>query len=150
MPLSNDELLLLSRLLDEVLELNDAESAMWLENLDERLPHIPPRVRELLRSNAPATHAPFLATLPKLTALPGEGDPAESARPLRQGDVVGPYRLLREIGQGGMSAVWSAIRVDAQINRPVALKLPHVQISHLRFAERFARERDILSRRPRN
>jgi eukaryotic-like serine/threonine-protein kinase len=145
MPLSNDELLLLSRLLDEVLELNDAESAMWLEDLDERLPHIAPRVRELLRSNAPATHAPFLATLPKLTALPGEGDPAESARPLQQGDVVGPYRLLREIGQGGMSAVWSAIRVDAQIKRPVALKLPHVQISHLRFAERFARERDILA-----
>src|SRR5471030_608890 len=140
MRLSNEDLILLSSLLDEVLELDQLDRAAWLDHLDQRLPHIAPRVRELLARDSDAAHASFLLTLPKHLAIQDGTAAAEGAAPRQAGDVVGPYRLQREIGQGGMSSVWSAIRVDAQIKRPVALKLPHVQISHLRFAERFARE----------
>ena len=42
----------------------------------------------------------------------------------RSGDLVGPYRLIREIGRGGMGAVWLADRVDGLLKRQVALKLP--------------------------
>lgn len=58
---------------------------------------------------------------------------------------VGPYRLLCEVGRGGMSRVWLAERCDGQMKRQVALKLPHMGHRDLQLAERFTRERDILA-----
>ena len=48
-------------------------------------------------------------------------------RPALAGMRVGPYRLLREIGSGGMGAVWLAERVDGVLRRQVALKLPRAR-----------------------
>ena len=61
------------------------------------------------------------------------------------GTAVGPYVIEREIGSGGMGAVWLARRRDGLIKRPVALKLPHPGPGGLQLAERFASERDILA-----
>ena len=58
------------------------------------------------------------------------------------GDVVGPYRLLREIGRGGMGSVWLAERADGSFKRQVALKLPRLAWG-AGLAERMAREREI-------
>ncbi|MHC4391559.1 MAG: serine/threonine-protein kinase [Planctomycetota bacterium] len=51
---------------------------------------------------------------------------------LQQGDVVGPYRLIREAGAGGFSVVWKAEPTGG--GDPVALKLPQVPelVEHLR------------------
>ena len=46
---------------------------------------------------------------------------------LGAGDRVGPYRLLRELGSGGMAEVWLAERADGAFEREVALKLPQRQ-----------------------
>ncbi|MGO9426810.1 MAG: protein kinase domain-containing protein [Steroidobacteraceae bacterium] len=59
--------------------------------------------------------------------------------------IVGIYRLVREIGQGGMSTVWLARRTDELTTRPVALKLLHMHLQRALFADRYARERDILA-----
>ncbi len=59
------------------------------------------------------------------------------------GAVVGPYRLIAELGEGGMGAVWLAERVDGQHKRNMALKLP--RLLGRRLAERLAREREILA-----
>ena len=61
------------------------------------------------------------------------------------GDVIGPYRLERELGSGGMGVVWLAVRTDGLIKRPVALKLPHGAWKRAGLAERMAREREILA-----
>ena len=59
------------------------------------------------------------------------------------GDEVGPYRLIRELGAGGMATVWLAERADGVLHRQVALKLPHTGWA-MGLAQRMARERDIL------
>ena len=59
---------------------------------------------------------------------------------LRAGSTVGPYRLIRELGRGGMGFVWLAERIDGTLKRQIALKLPKQQLG-----ERFVRERDILA-----
>jgi hypothetical protein len=38
-------------------------------------------------------------------------------------EKVGPYRLIRDLGRGRMSAVWLAERADGHIEREIALKL---------------------------
>ncbi len=92
-------------------------------------------MRALLARAAEVETSDFLATLPSV-----ELDAAAAS-----GRIVGPYRLVREIGRGGMGSVWLAERVDGLIDRPVALKLPHVSAHFSGLAERMARERTILA-----
>lgn len=58
---------------------------------------------------------------------------------------IGPYRLVRELGRGGMGVVYQAERDEADFRQIVALKrlLPGVATPEL--IERFRRERRILA-----
>jgi serine/threonine-protein kinase len=85
-----------------------------------------------------------LNTLPKLELAPGDLAQAQG-REDQPGDEIGLYRLLRELGSGGMGVVWLAERTDGLINRPVALKLPHGAWKRAGLAERMAGEREILA-----
>ena len=77
--------------------------------------------------------------------MTGQPDPTAERAILRADSVVGIYRLVHEIGHGGMSTVWLAMRTDVLTTRPIALKLPHVHSLEAQFADRFASERDILA-----
>jgi serine/threonine-protein kinase len=63
----------------------------------------------------------------------------------REGASVGPYRLLRLLGEGGMGSVWLAERADGLVSRPIALKLPRGTWQQGPLALRMAREREILA-----
>src|SRR5436190_14336771 len=130
----------LSALLDDYLDQPDASRAAWLDGLGPEYADILPTLRELVSRGAARGDA-FLDTLPAVTEREGVSGYA----PLAPGSVVGPYRLIRELGRGGMSHVWLAERVDGLIKRKVALKLPIVLLHNDTLAERFARERDILA-----
>ena len=58
--------------------------------------------------------------------------------------MVGPYRLLGAIGEGGMSSVWLAERTDGVLRRKIALKLPHWWALS-KLTERATQEREILA-----
>ncbi|MBM3725040.1 MAG: tetratricopeptide repeat protein [Acidobacteria bacterium] len=60
-------------------------------------------------------------------------------------DVVGPYRLIAEIGRGGMGAVYRAERHDGQFEQQVAVKLWSVAGSATLY-RRFLDECQILAR----
>jgi serine/threonine protein kinase len=134
----------LNRLLDQALDLAPPEVETWLESLAPEHSALKPRLRRLLSRSAFVETGDFLNTLPKLDL--GAHDlrdaPVSTEQP---GDVVGPYRLLRELGSGGMGVVWLAERTDGLITRPVALKLPHGAWKHAGLAERMVRERSILA-----
>lgn len=72
-------------------------------------------------------------------ALQDEVPSAESA-----GGTVGPYRLIRPLGSGGMATVWLAARDDDEYHKEVAIKLMHVAESPALHA-RFLSERQILA-----
>ncbi|HYM34523.1 MAG TPA: serine/threonine-protein kinase [Steroidobacteraceae bacterium] len=140
MVLTKDEFATLSKLLDEALDLPPAERDAWLERLPDQHTTLRATLRELL-SHAGVETDDFLKTLPKLSAVGNE----RIDLTLQPGALVGAYRLVREIGCGGMSSVWLAERVDGVLKRSVALKLPFVHAHRPQFVERFIRERDILA-----
>ncbi|UXI66718.1 serine/threonine-protein kinase [Tahibacter amnicola] len=69
---------------------------------------------------------------------------SELATSPAHGMQLGPYRLLREIGSGGMGTVFLAERADAEFDRQVAIKLIR-GVPTRDAAERLRRERQILA-----
>lgn len=58
---------------------------------------------------------------------------------------VGAYEIICEIAQGGMGAVYRAVRADGQYTQQVALKIVRGDLSSPLAASRFRNERQILA-----
>jgi len=143
MDVSPDTWKTVSQLLDDALDLDAAERPAWVERLGSRHPDLVPLVRKLLAAHATSESADVLAHLPAVSL---DGSDAVTVSGLVAGTLVGPYRLKREIGSGGMADLWLAERADGAFERDVALKLPRLTRLRRDLAERFAHERDILAR----
>ena len=131
----------LSALLDAALDQPASEREKWIDALPADVAPLKPRLRELIARAAELAGDDFLQALPKVE-LASEAIASRCEQP---GNSIGPYRLVRELGRGGMGAVWLAERSDGLIHRPVALKLPHSGLPRAGLAERMAREREILA-----
>jgi serine/threonine-protein kinase len=70
---------------------------------------------------------------------------AERAQPLVQGQILGAYRILREIGHGGMGSVYLAERADDEFRKTVALKVIRRGMDTDEIVRRFRSERQILA-----
>jgi eukaryotic-like serine/threonine-protein kinase len=62
-----------------------------------------------------------------------------------EGRRIGPWRIVREIGRGGMGAVYHAERADGDFEQRVALKLVKRGMDTDEILERFRHERRILA-----
>ncbi len=133
----------ISALLDEALSLPVEQRDTWLESLDGERAALKDTLRKLLSRADGVETGDFLATLPRLTRV-APTNLSGALTELAAGDAIGPYRLLSELGTGGMGAVWLAERADGTLKRKVALKLPRLVWAR-GLAERMARERDILA-----
>src|SRR5262249_34948478 len=58
---------------------------------------------------------------------------------------IGPYRLIRELGSGGMGSVYLAERADGQYRKKVAIKLIRRGMDSEFIIRRFRNERQILA-----
>lgn len=61
----------------------------------------------------------------------------------RTGELIGPYRILRQIGKGGMGAVYL---VAGSSGQPAALKTIRPDIASPEMIARFRNEREVLRR----
>ncbi|WP_440221977.1 tetratricopeptide repeat protein [Dokdonella sp. MW10] len=78
---------------------------------------------------------------PLAFAMAGDRSPDAHA-----GVLVGPWRILRELGRGGMGVVYLAERADGQYEQYAALKLMRASGDAAALRRRFLRERQILAR----
>lgn len=65
--------------------------------------------------------------------------------PLQPGEWVGPYRVEKELGRGGMGRVLLAVRADDQFRKQVAIKILHANLTDGELLQRFRNERQILA-----
>src|SRR3954470_2494980 len=68
----------------------------------------------------------------------------ESARSARPGTVIGPYKLLQQIGEGGMGTVFMAEQTRP-VQRKVALKLIKPGMDSRQVVARFEAKRQALA-----
>ena len=61
------------------------------------------------------------------------------------GELIGAYRLVREIGRGGMGTVYLAVRADDEYRKQVAIKVIRRGMDTRDIVERFRRERQTLA-----
>ncbi|RJP38629.1 MAG: serine/threonine protein kinase, partial [Phycisphaerales bacterium] len=62
------------------------------------------------------------------------------------GQRVGPYELVELIASGGMGSVFRAVRVEAEFEQQVAIKLVRPGMNSREVLHRFLRERQTLAR----
>jgi tetratricopeptide (TPR) repeat protein len=88
----------------------------------------------------------FVGSQVKQAVVELQSDVSEAAAPPMGGRLIGPYRLVRELGRGGMGAVYLAKRDDQQYESEVAIKLVQPGLDTDFILRRFRRERQILAR----
>jgi hypothetical protein len=130
----------LSALYEEADALPAHALAGWLARLEGARHPLLPQLKRMLEARQHMATDDFLGTLPKLSTVD-----ARPAAGWAAGSRVGPYRLVRPLGEGGMAQVWLAERDDGAFKRQVAVKLPYPWPGRESFALRFDRERDILA-----
>jgi eukaryotic-like serine/threonine-protein kinase len=127
----------LEALFAEAIELPRAGRAGFVESETGSDPELRTQLRALLAHDAGAGGriAEVIAGMAKDAALPG-GWP---------GQHFGPYRIVREIGRGGMGLVFLAVRDDDEYRKTVALKIAPWWRDLDLLRERFRHERQILA-----
>jgi len=126
----------LSPLLEKALEMRDDERPIWLASLRTDDPALADELHHLLESRRLLASEAFLE-VPLVERSPSTG---------LAGQSVGPYRLISEIGHGGMGVVWLAERNDGRFERKVAIKFLNIALLGKGGEERFKREGLILGR----
>ena len=97
-------------------------------------------VERLLQAHA--SSADFLAALPLAANFPSvDEETAEAPPPSR----IGPYRIERELGRGGMGTVYLAERDEAGLHKTVAIKVVRRGMDTEVVLRRFKTERQILA-----
>ena len=126
--------------LDRLLAADELDRAASLDSLAAQDPVLHARLQRLLATAlAPEQSRALAAPVLGIASL------LDTTRALRPGEVLAGYRLIRELGRGGMSVVWMAERADGTLKRAVAFKMPMFMLQGAGDLERFTRERDALA-----
>jgi serine/threonine protein kinase len=90
-------------------------------------------------------HLPEWLAGPLLAPAGPVFDAMAKAAPGMEGRQLRGYKLIREIGRGGMGTVYLAERADGAYRKQVAIKVVRAEKDNREILERFRQERDILA-----
>jgi serine/threonine-protein kinase len=135
-PLSSARRTEIEDVFEEALELTRDQRGAWLSGRCAGDAELRAEVEALL-----AAHDVASGILERRPALPASALDAEPLRDRR----IGPYRVVRELGRGGMGVVYLAERVDGEYRRQVAIKLLRNSPDAEELHRRFLAERQILA-----
>jgi eukaryotic-like serine/threonine-protein kinase len=123
---------------DRALEIESlAERKAYLDRACVESLEVRQKVEALLRAYADA--GSFLES-----PVPGLGDTVDEAVREAPGTVIGPYKLLQQIGEGGMGTVFMAEQTHP-VRRKVALKIIKAGMDSRQVIARFEAERQALA-----
>ena len=138
-----------SAFLDQALDLEHDQRAEYLRRLRSQDAEAGDLLGDLLKAagtdgilDRPAVESAAEA----LVRIAAGGDEDDATGEPAGGRQAGPWRLLREIGRGGMGVVYLSERADGQFRQTAALKLLKPGLDTDEIQSRFLRERQILAR----
>src|SRR5262249_41653893 len=115
---------------------SEPERAAYVEQACAGNPQLRAEVNALLRAHANAQ--------PLLDAPPTPGRTIDEQIAEAPGTVTGTYKLIEQIGEGGMGTVWMAQQTEP-VKRLVALKLIKAGMGSTQVIARFEAERQALA-----
>ena len=141
--------------LNNLIDANPADPEAWIDRHAPEDPELRAEVRSLFESyesgalNEEAAAAEWLRGSPSADSSSPAGGlsrliPGQDPAP-QQEQTVGRYRLVDEIGAGGMGVVFRAERTDGSFEQSVAVKLLHRHITSPDARQRFQAERQVLA-----
>jgi serine/threonine-protein kinase len=136
-PISPERWRVLSPYLDEALDIPHEQLTSWLASISARDVALAADLESMLAERSLLHKARFLehAVL----------DPRIARAQSLKGQVVGAYRLVSPVGEGGSGSVWLAERCDGRFHGHAAVKLLNISPIGPSGEERFRREGTILA-----
>ena len=130
-----------NEILQAVLQIEPSKRSAFLENSDFS-PKVLKEVKSLLESEEGAED--FFADF-NIDNYADLFAPETGNTDLLAGQEIGNYQVIREIGYGGMGAVYLAERADGKFEQRVALKMLKRELNTKNLRRRFQHERQILA-----
>ncbi len=136
----------ISHLLDEVLDLPSDQRNAYLASACADNPTLRREVETLLDFESEAQEKigeSVMTFAPRL--LPETDEVLPPPAEMAEGERIGSYRIVRQLGQGGMGIVYLAQRADGLFEQAVAIKLIKRGFDTDDLLSRFTYERQILA-----
>ena len=133
-------------LLDELLDLDDAGRRQRLDALTGADTELRGELERLLAADREASRGVLDRGVEDLAAaILEDAEPPPPSVPI--GTRIGPYRVIGELGRGGMGEVLLAERATGDFEQRVAIKIMREDVDRAEAVNRrFRRERSILAR----
>ena len=128
----------LSALLDTALDLDPEARAVWLAERRREQPEVTAQLERLLERETRADAEGFLEA--------AEHKPGADLLASPDAQLLGPWKLERPIGHGGMGTVWLARRRDGRFEGTAAIKFLTFAFGGAEAEARFRREGNVLAR----
>lgn len=129
----------IDELLNRALDLESTRRAAFLDEIGAESPGLRREVESLLAAETDSEN--FLAS----PAIALSNDFFDQPPDAYAGKRIGQYKVVGELGRGGMGAVYLAERADGEFSQRVAVKIIRQTLTDPGLVRYFKRERDILA-----